>query len=262
MSRPTLVNSLQDESLPAEHIAALEDLLANAPEPTMRSAHRAHVLAEMRPLLPPVHPIVRLIEWYPFLLLSRQLSVVRREIWSASALVLVLGLLVTLGLPEAGGFVFAALAPVVAAAGVAALYSNSPSAILELEQATPASGGYLLLARLLLVFSYNLVLGMVGTMVLRPTGVNMLPLILDWLAPMTFLCGFSFFLGMLSASALLAAGASLLLWMLYLILQQTAPYTDILAQGFPSAGLALGGAALVVATLLIQQRSWQTRVRQ
>lgn len=90
------------------------------------------------------------MEWAPLLLMRSQMRVVRSEIWVASALVMGLGTMVTLATyqPDATHVLpLTALAPLVAAGGVALLYDSDLEAVLELESATPTSVRLLLLAR-------------------------------------------------------------------------------------------------------------------
>jgi hypothetical protein len=78
----------------------------------------------------------------------------------------------------------------------------------------------LLLARLTLVFSFNLVLALIGSILLAwfDAEILLVPLIASWLAPMAFLCGLAFFLGIMLADTLAASAFSLALWMIHQIL--------------------------------------------
>jgi hypothetical protein len=126
------------------------------------------------------------------LLLRRQVRLIGPGIWAASLVVLVMGMILTYLFPYDGGpsnGVLALAAPIVAAAGIALIYGpeNDPSS--ELEYATPISTGLILLARLVLVYSYNLALALATSIVLwllQGTGA-LWPLVLSWLAPMLFL---------------------------------------------------------------------------
>ncbi|MHB1133104.1 MAG: zf-HC2 domain-containing protein [Chloroflexota bacterium] len=124
-------------------------------------------------------------------LLRAQVPLVRGEIWSASALVIALGLVVSLG----GGAdrrtlgFLGAIAPLVAAAGVAMIYGPENDPALELALATPTSPRQVLLARLALVFGWNLALSLaasLGLVLAVPVGL-LGALIMEWLGPMTFL---------------------------------------------------------------------------
>jgi hypothetical protein len=156
-------------------------------------------------------------EWWPLLLIRSQVRVVRREIWAASALIMLLGTLVTLTSYTSGyggATPIAILAPVVAALGVALLYDSDVEQMLELEDSTPASVRLLLLARLTLVFGFDLMLALAGSLalVLFHADVSLTPLVLSWLAPMTFLSGLAFLLSIVSGDAIVGSLAGLMIW--------------------------------------------------
>jgi len=143
-------------------------------------------------------PLIRADGWqtHPlgglFLLLRRQLPLIGRGIWAASLIVLVLGMILTYLFPYAGGpstGLLALAAPIVAAAGIALIYGPENDPATELECATPISPALILLARLVLVYSYNLALALATSAILRLLLVHIAlwPLILSWLAPMLFL---------------------------------------------------------------------------
>lgn len=168
--------------------------------------------------------IRRGMEWWPLLLLRSQVRVVRREIWAASALVILLGTMVTLISTHSNagsGTPIAIIAPLVAAVGVALLYDSDIEQILELEDATPASARILLLARLTLVFGFDLVIALGGSICLALIRADILlwPLVLSWLVPMTFLSALAFFLSVLSGDAIAGSLAALMIWGGHLLFQ-------------------------------------------
>jgi hypothetical protein len=99
------------------------------------------------------------------------------------------------------------------------LYDDDFQAMLDIEETSRASARVLLLARLTLVFSFNLVLALIGSIVfvLVQRETALAPLILSWLAPMSFLSGLAFFLSIIGRNSLFAGGFSLVLWMGHLI---------------------------------------------
>ncbi len=146
------------------------------------------------------------------LLLRRQLPLIGQGIWAASLIVLLMGMVLTYLFPRAGGpsiDMLALAAPLVAAAGIALLYGpeNDPAA--EMEYATPISPALILLARLVLVYSYNLALALATSVLLWLLlgGVALWPLILSWLAPMLFLSALALALSVIwnSQAAIIAA---------------------------------------------------------
>jgi hypothetical protein len=120
-------------------------------------------------------------------ILRSQVGLVRRDIWPASAAVMALGYITAVLVGEVR--VIGALAPMLAAGSIAAIYGAENDPALELALATPTSPRQILLARMALVFGYNLILALAATLALLP----MVPaamlggLILGWLAPMAFL---------------------------------------------------------------------------
>jgi hypothetical protein len=150
-------------------------------------------------------------------LLQAQLRVVQQEIWLASALVMVLGLFVTLTLqPDLGPELLPLVwvAPLVAAVGVAFLYGPTSDPALEIELAAPVSLRLVVLARLWLVFAFDLALGLLSSvvLVLLHSGWSLWPLVSLWLAPMTFLAALAFLLSMLFVEPLISIAICLVLW--------------------------------------------------
>lgn len=170
-----------------------------------------------------------------WLLLYSQLRVVQREIWAASALVMGLGILIALGYGVAGSanlsLPFMLLAPVAAAVGVAFLYGPAMDPALEIELTTPVSPRQMLVARLVLVFSFDLLLGLTGSAILSclRTDVYFWPLVSTWLAPMTFLTSLAFLLTILTMNSGISLLVCLMLWVIqnirYVIDVSRLPFT-------------------------------------
>ncbi len=122
-----------------------------------------------------------------FQLLRSQMPLVNREIWPASALVIGLGYVAAV-ISAHSGFLYA-LAPLIAAACISIMYGPENDPGYELNLSTPTSPRQILLARLVLVFGYNLGLALVATLGLLPVLREPMlgGLVLAWLAPMTFL---------------------------------------------------------------------------
>lgn len=199
------------------------------------------------------------------LLLRAQLRVVRNEIWAASGLVMVLGALVTLATYGPGAPVeslpFVLIAPVVAAVGVTFLYGAPNDPAIEVELATPVSSRTILLARLALLYGFNLALGLAASGVLAALlpDLSLWPLVMTWLAPMAFLSALTFLLNVIFVESPLSILIGVLLWMVQ-GLKQVLPagsfsfvayWPDLLA---PEArpflwmlALALGGVAVWLA---------------
>jgi hypothetical protein len=142
-------------------------------------------------------------------------------VYKRQALVMVLGVVVTLAAQgSAPGSLtpFAAVAPIVAAVGVALLYDVDLEQVLELEDATSASVRVVLLARLVLIFSFDLTLALIGSLALAllQTDVLLWPLVLSWFGPMAFLSGLAFLLSVVTGHSLSGMGVGLLLWGMHL----------------------------------------------
>ena len=155
-----------------------------------------------------------------WLVLCSQLRVIQYEIWAASFIVMGLGTLVTLGYSISNAtdvtLPFVLIAPVAAAAGIAFLYGPSVDPALEIELTTPVSPRQVLVARLVLVFGFDLVFGLAGSAILSllRADISFWPLVSAWLAPMTFLSSLAFLLTTLTLDPGVSLLACLGLWIL------------------------------------------------
>lgn len=191
-----------------------------APLPMLDSAALA------RQMMPPRRTrwqaLTEWAEWPPLLLLRSQIRIVQREIWLASALILVLGGLVTV-LWELDGnsqqLPLSVIAPMVAAVGVALLYDREESDPTELEAAWPIPPALLLLARLTLLYGFDLGISLLCTigLILTHSDLSLWPLLQTWLLPMTFLSSLAFFLSIYSRNIVFSITLCLVLWSLHLL---------------------------------------------
>ncbi len=176
---------------------------------------------------------------WPVLFLRAQVRVVQRDLWLVSALMMLLGTLVTMGMygRQRTGDVLAIVwvAPLVAAVGVAYLYGFEADPPLEIELATPASRRLVLLARLALVFGFDLALALIGSAALAFTqsGVSLWPLVITWFGPMAFLSALAFLLTVIFIDSMAGAVISMLLWMVQSVMRLVPnflpPLPDMLA---------------------------------
>lgn len=222
---PWYVNGTLDERSQVALEAHLRDCPACRRELAVWRRISTAVAAQPSPRLPQDAPsrlaaLARPRPWNDLrlipLLLRSQLPVIRGEIWPASALVLALGTLVALatGSQTSGALAFALIAPVVAAMGIAFLYGPAVDPALEVELAAPTPPQLVLVARVLLVFGFDLGLGLGGSLLLallRPE-ISLWPLVSAWLAPMVFLSALSLLLSVHSADPTAGALISLGLW--------------------------------------------------
>jgi hypothetical protein len=156
---------------------------------------------------------------WAILVLRSQFRVVQRELWLASALVITLGTIVTLATYniETTNSVLplVILAPLVTAIGIAFVYGPLNDPALEIELAAPLSPRLIALARITLVFCFNLVLGIIGSAALSLSGAGLTfaPLVAAWLAPMAFLSAMAFLLSVVFFDPLTSAMFSGLIWL-------------------------------------------------
>ena len=186
-----------------------------------------HLPAASPVTLSPPHLVTwSIAEWWPWLLLKGQLRVVWGSLWLAAALLMALGVFVTLlsGSPDEPTLLFVLIAPLIAAATMSFVYGPDVDPAQELIYATPVPPTLLLLTRLLLVFSFDLLLALIGSAVLAFTQPNILfwPLIQSWLAPMTFLSAFAFCLTVFTLKAEAGVLFSLALWFTQVLLEADA----------------------------------------
>lgn len=157
------------------------------------------------------------VRW-AWLILRSQAQLVHPATWAGSALVIALGTLVTVifyRTAQTGAELpLVIVAPLVAACGVAFLYGLDADPALELQLATPVSPRLILLARLALLFGFNLAITLACSVLLTlvRSQISLLPLIAAWLAPMTFLSALAFMLSVLFFDSLVSVFVSLTLW--------------------------------------------------
>ncbi len=129
-------------------------------------------------------------------LLRAQALLARREMWPASAAVMLLAVVAALLSKHAEAVYF--LAPAVAVASMAGLTGSGHDPANELTLATPTSPWKVLLARLSVVSGYNLLLSLTATLALLafvPPAV-LGTLILGWLGPLAFLSALALLLSL------------------------------------------------------------------
>lgn len=120
-------------------------------------------------------------------LLCSQLALTRRDIWPATVVIMIIGTAMCLVAQKTEGL--AIIAPLVAAACIAVIFNPEQDPAVELTLSTPTPFRQILLARLALVFFFNLLLAMAASLVLGRfiPGTVVSTLVLGWLGPMAFL---------------------------------------------------------------------------
>jgi hypothetical protein len=126
-----------------------------------------------------------------------------------------LGVVVALAARDASGagLLFALVAPAVAAVGVAFVYGPENDPSLELALGTPTSPRLVLLARLALVFGFDLLVALGATLLLVAVrgDAAVWSVVSLWLGPMLFLSGLGLVVSLAVGPAAAALGA-LTLW--------------------------------------------------
>jgi hypothetical protein len=185
-------------------------------------------------------------------LLAGQLPVVRARLWLASALVMALGAaLAAAGTRAGAGLVLAFIAPVVAAVGLAVVYGPRVDPNLEVALASPTSPRTVLLARLTLVFGYDLALGLAASAALAAAGSagGLWTVVSAWLGPMALLSAVSLAVSVWRGPNL-AMGAAMILWAARLVLGGATPVLPSAAQRVADALWSTNAATIGVAVLI------------
>lgn len=151
--------------------------------------------------------------------LLAEARLVRMSVLVASALVMAFGAaLAALPTVPSGrpGDVLTLVAPIVAALGIAGVCGPRRDPVFELTATTPTPPRLLLLARVVLVFGYDLALALAATGLLTLAGAEpagMAELIGAWLGPMALLSALTLFLAAWIGPEV-AMGAALVVWAL------------------------------------------------
>lgn len=199
--------------------------------------------------------------------LVAQLGVVRRSIWATSAVVFAIGSLVVAGRSLDAGTAFALLAPLIAAAGISLVCGSSVDPRLEVALSTATSPRLVLLARLVLVFAFDLGLAALASLALVATGSGggLWQLVGAWLGPMLLLTSLSLIASVVTRSPALGITVGFSLWALRVLTLlpdlplHGSPVAQLVASAWsttlPSATLA---CALVVVTVLFSRAEART----
>jgi hypothetical protein len=175
--------------------AATVEPLQAPPDP-VRTVRSALIRSALRPAAVPAHPRGSAFAGQ---LLRAELRLVRPAVWVATVLVMACAV----GLARGGGgdslgMLLSLVAPLLAVAGVAAVYGPESDPAFEVLAITPTSPRLVLLARVTLVFGYDLVLSLAASALapLVAPDVRLVGLVAAWLGPMTLLLALSLVLAM------------------------------------------------------------------
>jgi hypothetical protein len=209
---------IEDTGSAAEADRALPAVrrLADWPAPVPSARATTQLIRSLQATPSPRKPKINV-----WALLSSQARIVQQEIWLASVLVMSIGLWMAVGDSTSApdGWLLALSAPVVTAIGIAFIYSSSADPALEIELAMPISSRLLLLARLMLVFSFDLALTLLASVILTMVQphLSLWALIELWLAPLVCLTSLAFLLAAFFVDPLISTVVSLMLWALQVV---------------------------------------------
>ena len=167
----------------------------NLAERALQKAH-AEEGAAQSVKLPGLIQRIQLYLLRTFNLLRAQAYLIKREIWPASSGIMLLGIMV--GLLSNHAEIISYISPIIAAGCLALLYGPDHDPAHELVLATPTSAWKILLARLSIVSSFNLVLSLlasVAMLIIVPPDL-LGSIILGWLTPMAFLSALALLLSL------------------------------------------------------------------
>jgi hypothetical protein len=190
-------------------------LRAGSPAADQPPAAAALVAAALaRSAADPVHHLPVPRHRFAWQLLRAQLRLVGPVVWVMSVLVTSFGVVLAGTVRgSAPGDVFGLVTPLVAAAGVAALCGPDQDPAFEIGAATATPPSAVLLARITVVFCYDLLLSLAASVVLAGTasGIGVGRLIGGWFGPMALLSAVSLLLAVrLGTSG--ALGTVIVLW--------------------------------------------------
>ena len=195
-------------------------------------------------------------------LLHAELRLASPAVWLASALVMACAVAVAAVAGHgAGRSLLSLVAPLVAVAGAAGLYGPQRDPAFEALAVTMTSPRLVLLARVTLVFGYDLALAVAASAVVRLVApeVGLVDLVTAWLGPMTLLLALSLLLAMwIGPNVSMAVAASL--W----VLRVATIGVPGLAEGWLAAamralwatspGTVAASLALVAAAVVLSRR--------
>lgn len=224
-----LEQALREQGETAEDIAALAPALFalrawDAPSPTGTDKQR--LLARLTPLLAELSPVRQALRaqrrdiWgrlLAFLEVARaQVSILQPSFWLLSAFLVLLGFLAHFVIPGSYALILQVIGPFLAYLGAQAIFRGVRLHMLEFELSCPPSPQQLTIARLLVVLLYDVVLGLLlSLLLLTRGGESFLTLTLDWLMPLLLIMGLTLLLS-LRFSIYVAAAIAYVGWLLLL----------------------------------------------
>ncbi|MEV8632529.1 hypothetical protein AB0395_12805 [Streptosporangium sp. NPDC051023] len=227
----------------------------------VRSALWRSALEGGRP--PAVPRVVRVWE-----LLVMEARVQPLPIWLVSALVMATGVGFVLAEPSTAVSVLALVAPLVAGMGIAAACGPRDGRVFELVAVTPTSPRVILLARMTLVFGYDLALGLAASALLSlpmlgsvadSAAAQLVSLVTAWLGPTAVIAALSLLLSV-CWNAEGAAGVALAVWGLYMLSLIDWPGLSWLGALWTTSPGTIA-LALVMALAAVVMAGWREPIR-
>jgi hypothetical protein len=194
-----------------EQIGAVErESVVETPTPSLALLGEVWRRIDAEPAVQPTDPRSAPAT-YLWNVVTVQARLLRRSVWVASALGIVLASVLAASLSaelSRDGVLTIAL-PLIAAAGVAFLYGPENDPGLEITLATPTSARLVLLSRFGLLFAFDVALALIGTLAISlARGESLWGLALTWLGPMTLLATISLALSLFTGPVVAALGAA------------------------------------------------------
>jgi hypothetical protein len=258
-----LAEALREQGAAPEEIDALAPVLLRfsawqAPQPT--AADTQDLLARLTPFLPAVSPVRQAIRDRHVSHRSRlavlleiagtQVSILHPAFWLLSVAVMLVGAAAVLsGAPLDQSLLLRAIGPCLAYLGTTTAFRGAGLRVLEFELACPPSSIQLVIARLVIVLSYDVTLGLFLSLALWAHGTaSFLTLTLHWLMPLLLVAGLALLLSLylaVQAAAALSYGG----WLALLVLDSAGELTRH-APLIPLSAGAEGGIGLIGLALL------------
>ena len=226
-----LAEALRDQGVPQEEILELSKTLMRLNEwkaPSTSQADEQQLVERLLPYLPSFSPTRQALrarpnglayEFFTLLRLVRtQVSLFQPSFWLASSVIVMLGGLLILGGPAVNPiFLLQVISPLLSYLGTTVAFRGNGLHMLEFELACPPSPRQLTLARLIIVLSYDIVLGLLlSTFLWSFSGTSFWLLTLHWLAPLLLGTGLTLLLS-LRIPIHQAAGISYVGWLAVLV---------------------------------------------
>lgn len=265
-----LADALREQDATREEVDALLPALLRLSEwqaPESTPADTARLLARLKPLLPTVSPVRQAIHTRQARRRGRlsvlletaciQVSILHLTFWLLSLVVIVAGAAAILSAPLDQSLLLRAIGPFLAYLSTTTAFRGASLRVTEFELTCPPSPVQLAIARLVIVLSYDLGLGLLLSLVLWAAGSgSFLILTLHWLMPLLLVAGLALLLslrlGVYTAAALAYGG-----WLAFLVLDSGFIQSDFsplipLTIGAEVVIGLVGLASLAIALLRIQ----------